>query len=246
MDWSTTLDSIRLTIGFLILVYASYTDIKTRRAANFLWVIMAAAGIALLIVQYFTAPFQNLWYLAAIPVMIVLFYGFYLMRLLYGGADAKALMALAILVPLQPVILTLPLLQPSSFWPGVWTIFVNSLIFFLIIPLSLLIYNAAHHNFQFPHLLLGYRMTVEKAKQNFVWPLEKIKDGQRKLSKLPQDFDVDKELEEFERLGITDIWVTPKIPFMIPLLVGFLATFIVGDILTRTMSIVIQFFTSLF
>jgi hypothetical protein len=74
-------------------------------------------------------------------------------------------------------------------------------------------------------------MTIEKAKEKFVWPLEKIKDGKRKFMYMPKDFDTEKELEEFKKLGMNEIWVTPKIPFMIPLLAGFIASFILGDIL---------------
>ncbi len=74
-------------------------------------------------------------------------------------------------------------------------------------------------------------MSVKKAREKFVWPLEKIIDGKRKFVYTPKDFDVDEELNEFEKNGITDIWVTPKIPFMIPLLVGFIVAFILGDIL---------------
>jgi preflagellin peptidase FlaK len=81
--------------------------------------------------------------------------------------------------------------------------------------------------------LLGYIIPIEKAKQTFVWPMEKIKDGKRKLVYMPKNFNVEEELAEFEKLGIKEIWVTPKIPFMIPLLVGFLAAFILGDILLQ-------------
>ena len=69
--------------------------------------------------------------------------------------------------------------------------------------------------------------------------MEKIKDGKRKLVYMPKDFNVDEELAEFEKLGITEIWVTPKIPFMIPLLAGFLATFVLGDILLHLLQILI-------
>ncbi len=155
------------------------------------------------------------------------------MRLLFGGADAKALMALAILVPIQPLMWNFPLLRQSLYMPGSWIIFANATILFLLIPLSLLLYNASKRNLKFPHCLLGYVISVEKAKQSFVWPMEKIRDGKRKLMYMPKKFEVDEELAEFEKLGITDIWVTPKIPFMIPLLAGFLATFILGDILLQ-------------
>jgi preflagellin peptidase FlaK len=234
---ATILSVIRLIAGAGILAYASYTDIKTRRAANYLWVIMGAIGAVLLLVQYLTIGFANIWYLVFIPIMILLIYAFFQMRLLFGGADAKALMALAILIPIQPSIGNYPIW--TSFWPGSWTVFCNAVLLFLVIPLSLLIYNIMKRNIQFPHVLLGYKMSVEKAKQTFVWPLERIKDGKRKLSYMPKEFDADKELAEFEKLGITEIWVTPKIPFMIPLLVGFIVAFFPGDLLMQLVRTII-------
>ena len=79
-------------------------------------------------------------------------------------------------------------------------------------------------------------MSISKAREKFVWPLEKIKDGKRKFAYMPKDFDIEDELKEFENLGIKEIWVTPKIPFMIPLLAGFITSFIIGDILFNLMT----------
>ena len=234
---ATILNIIRLVTGAVLLAYASYDDIKTRRAANILWVIMGIVGAILLVIQYLDGGFPNIWYLVFIPIMIALMYAFFQMRLLFGGADAKALMALAILIPIQPLLWDLPLWP--SFLPGSWSIFANATILFLFIPLSLLIVNIVKRNLRFPHCLLGYVISVEKAKQTFVWPMEKIKDGKRKLVYMPKNFDVDEELVEFEKLGIKEIWVTPKIPFMIPLLVGFLAAFILGDILLQIVQLIL-------
>ena len=230
-ETGTLLDIVRLVVGIAILSYASYTDIKTRRASNMLWVIMGTIGGILLIIQYFTIGFgDKTMFLIFIPIMIVLVYFLFQLRLIFGGADAKALMALSILVPLPPIINNIPLWK-NSIMPAPWVIFSNSVILFLFIPLSLLIFNVAKRNPEFPFCLLGYKMSVAKAKEKFVWPLEKLKDGKRKFMYMPKDFDTEKELEEFERLGIKEIWVTPKIPFMIPLLAGFIASFILGDIL---------------
>jgi archaeal preflagellin peptidase FlaK len=229
----TILNIIRLITGVVLLTYASYTDVKTRRAANMLWVIMAIVGTILLIIQYLDGGFPNVWYLVFVPIMVALMYLFFQMRLLFGGADAKALMALAILVPIQPTMLGDQLPIWKSFMPGSWIIFANATILFLLIPISLLIYNISKRNIQFPHSLLGYVISVEKAKHKFIWPLEKLKDGKRKLMYMPKNFDVDEELAEFEKQGITEIWVTPKIPFMIPLLIGFLVSFLLGDLLLQ-------------
>jgi len=56
---------------------------------------------------------------------------------------------------------------------------------------------------------------------------------------MPKKFDVDEELAEFEKQGITEIWVTPKIPFMIPLLIGFLVSFVLGDLLLQIVRVLL-------
>ena len=231
IETGALLDIIRLLTGIILLSYASYTDIKTRLAANILWLIMGITGAILLAVQWLTIGIQNPYYLIFIPIMIALMYGAFQLRLIYGGADAKALMALAILVPFQPHIDIIPLWGQSLF-PGSLTIFLNASIMFLFIPITLLIYNILKRDIAFPHCLLGYTMTIEKAQQTFIWPLEKIDDeGKRRFAYLPKNFDVDEELKVFEEHGINQIWVTPKIPYMIPLLIGFIITFVLGDIL---------------
>jgi len=232
----TYLDITRFIAGVAILGYASFTDIKTRRASNLNWLIMGAIGGILLAIQYFTVGFDGQEnYLIFIPIMIGLVYVLFQLRLIFGGADAKALMALAILVPVMPSIAQFPLFS-NSIMPFSWSIFSNSIILFLFIPLSLLLYNVAKRNVKFPFCVLGYKMSIKKAKEKFVWPLEKIKDGKRKFAYMPKNFDIDNELKEFEKLGIREIWVTPKIPFMIPLLAGFICAFIIGDILFYLMS----------
>jgi len=239
IEIATSIDIVRLFIGVIILLYASYTDIKTRRASNILWLIMGAIGGVLLVVQYFAIGFgDKINYLIFIPIMIGLVYLLFQMRLIFGGADAKALMAIAILVPLQPTMSQFPL-WGESMMPASWFIFSNSVILFLLIPFSLLIFNIAKRNISFPYVLLGYKMNIKKAREKFVWPLERIVNGKRKFVYMPKDFDAEDELNEFEKQGITEIWVTPKIPFMIPLLAGFICAFILGDILYYLMNIFI-------
>ncbi len=233
-DLGSILDIIRLILGVIILGYASYTDIKTRRAANYLWLIMGAGGAILIIIHFLFLGFENIYYLVFIPLMIGFIYLLFQLRLVFGGADAKALMAIALLVPLQPTIYQLPIWQLNTLtFPGSWIIFSNSVILFLFIPISLFIYNLIHREIKFPQAFLGYQMSVAKAKTKFVWPLEKIQNGKRVFSYRPTTFDTVEEFHLFEKHGIKKIWITPKIPFMIPLLAGYIATFILGDILSQ-------------
>ena len=71
--------------------------------------------------------------------MIGLIYLLFQMGLIFGGADAKALMAIAILVPIQPAIADFPL--RNSLMPFSFVIFFNSLVLFLAIPLGIFIFN---------------------------------------------------------------------------------------------------------
>jgi archaeal preflagellin peptidase FlaK len=238
LETATILNVIRFIVGVIILSYASYTDIKTRTASELLWIIMSVIGAILLLIQYLTIGFENIMILIFIPIMIGFVYLLFQIRLLFGGADAKAIMAITILLPLQPNIYKLPI-WGQSFMPASWTVFVNSLIIFLFIPIFLLIYNLTQRNIKLPHALLGYKMKLQKAKEKFVWPLEKIQDGKTKLIIRPKEFDTKEEYNEFEKQGITEIWVTPKIPFMIPLLLGFICTFIFGDIIYTIMNLLI-------
>jgi preflagellin peptidase FlaK len=236
LEDGTIIDVLRLIIGAIILFIASYTDIKTRRASNMLWIIMGSVGAILLIVQYFTVGFENIIYLIFIPILIGLWYVLFQLRLIFGGADAKALMALAILAPITPHILDFPIWVYAL--PFSFVIFANAVILFLFIPLSLLVYNAAKGNIEFPFCFVGYKMSLEKAKQSFIWPCERIVNGKRKFSYLPSDFDVEAQLKVFEIKGIDEIWVTPKVPFMIPLLAGFITAFFLGDIMSHFVQII--------
>jgi archaeal preflagellin peptidase FlaK len=233
------IDTIRFITGFSILFYASYTDIKTRMAPNILWIIMGGIGAVLLLFQFFIDGFSNqTLYLIFIPIMIGLVYLFFQLRLIFGGADAKALMAIAILTPFQPFQMLSSLPLHPSFMPFSWVIFSNSIFLFLLIPLSLFILNVIKGDIQFPHCFFGYKVTIEKAKKTFVWPLERFKNGDLKFSYVPTSFDPSDQIELFEKKGFKELWVTPKIPFMIPLIAGFITGFFYGDILTAIM----QFF----
>lgn len=225
------LDSTRFIVGVSILIYASYTDLKIRKASNMLWLSMGFIGVILLVIEYFlTGGFGNqLIYLVFIPIIILIMYIFFQLRLLFGGADAKAMMAIAILLPFTPSLFSFPLF--ISVLPFSWVIFSNAIILFLFIPLGLLIYNAYKKKLHFPHCFLGYQMKLKDARKKFVWPLEQIIDGKKKLSYVPHSVDPKEQFDAFEKMGISEIWVTPKIPFMIPLLAGFICAFFVGDIL---------------
>ena len=186
-------------------------------------------ALRVLISVYDAYESNTIYHLIFVPIMIVLVYIMFQLRLIFGGADAKAIMALAILLPIKPDIMGFPIWE--SRLPYAWAPFFNALLIFLLIPLGLFIFNIIRRSPKFPHCFLGYKMNVKKAKEEFVWPLERIVNGKRKFSYMPQKFDINVDLNGFEKMSIDQIWVTPKIPFMIPLLAGFICSFIIGDLI---------------
>ena len=232
MSIESTLTIVRLIIGVCILSISSYTDFKTRTASDKIWFLMGGIGLLILVGQYFSIGFETSTYLIGIPLMFGVAYLLFRVGVIFGGADAKALMALSILVPFWPKIGNLFPLW-ASILPFPWVIFSNSIFLFLFIPFILVVINAFKKNLEFPYCLVGYKMSIERARKSFVWPLERVDDkGERSFVWHPvSDEQIQEEFDRLEKLGRDMIWVTPKIPFMIPLLIGFILSFIVGDIL---------------
>lgn len=185
-----------------------------------------------------TTAYTRVVELASMPVMIVLYQGFYQVRLVHGGADAKGLMALTLLFPTYPDAAPFPILTPIAavegalrvLFPHSLVVWVDAAIVALAVPVGLFLYNASRGDFGLP-AFVGYRARIDKPPRH-VWPMEKILDGEHVIVFFPSRGG--NPAEEFARLraqGIKRAWVQPKIPFMAPLLVGFLLAFFVGNLL---------------
>ncbi len=218
-------DIIRFVVGMAILLYAAYTDFKYRIARDELWIIAGVTGLLLLPFSRF--PLSDMAFYLAVSLLVMIPFSFLVMLLRMGGADAKALLAIAILVPIFPRIGSIPLWIPAVELPFPMTVFINSLLIYLAIPLVLLFWNLKNGITEFPFCLLGYKMKASEIGDKFVWPMEKIEDGKRKKTVMPQQ---DADVSDF---GDDIIWVTPKVPFLIPLAAGYFISFVLGDILYR-------------
>lgn len=238
-------DLLRLFVGVSLLGFASYTDWRWRRAPNLLWLLMAAAGALLLTAEAATdvPAFLARWpYLAAAVALAALVYGLWWVGLIAGGADAKALMALALLVP-YPVSLAEGVPPLAGPLPGGFTILGNSLVVFLAVPVGLLLWNLAHGDLRPPHLLLGLKRRAADVRRGHHWPMEVVDETGARRTRLFASRMSDQEIEEtfarIQALGEARVWVTPKVPFMIPILVGFVLAFLAGDLLLGAMRLVL-------
>src|SRR5205809_4374263 len=102
---------------------------------------------------------QGLLELYSMPAMILVYQLFYRARILHGGADAKALITLGLLVPTYPDMGPFTLLtlytRVQTFWratfPFSLAVWLGAALFFLALPPSLLLMSAARSSRAFPN-----------------------------------------------------------------------------------------------
>ncbi len=179
--------------------------------------------------------------LLTIPGLILVAYLFYFTGLLHGGADAKAFMSLAVLLPFYPHLWDLPLIQYSGnvleilqlTFPFAFLVLMNAAILQVItVPSGMLIKNVLRRDVGFPEMFLGYQMDIDDVPKKFVWPMEVVRDGEIVLMLFPRrEGNMEKELAELRKLGVERIWVTPKVPFIIPMLMGLVFSVLVGNLI---------------
>ncbi len=226
-------DLIRLFVASTMLIYSSFLDIIQREVPNKVWAFFGPVAIAILLSQLFLSPppSYKLWLMMIDMVLMIAFSvgGFYFG--LYGGADAKAFMVLAVLQPSWPYYTLNPLPQV----PFLLDVLINGALISLANLLFFLILNAARGDLEFPYCLFGLRRSVESVKGKFFWPMYRIKDGElvRSLRPPMEEEEEKKVWEEIERRGIKEIWATPQLPFLVYVTIGYYITAIYGDLILK-------------
>lgn len=269
--------TVRYGVGAIILLFAIWTDLRHRRVPNWVWLLTAGIGLALLLYDVVFGDPGWRW-LAAVPVVIVLAYVLWRLRLLFGGADAKCVMAYAILVPYPAALVTAAGVYPHlpAVLPLGVSMLMNAVTFTLALPLAYFVVNLSRGDFHPVAMFLGTRMRLERVFTDPVWVMDWVRpvappvtepttdpDEAEALTDEDEDeeaYKVDEEglpiidpstvegasmalkymptraadyalnLARLRALQVEKVWVTPKVPFMIPLFLGFLASFLVGDL----------------
>jgi archaeal preflagellin peptidase FlaK len=192
------------------------------------------------ILAYLLSQFWNtgyMWQLMVIPVLFVLIYFLYQFNIIKGGADAKALMAVALILPSYPIIGPFPLIHVTVdatqyIMPFAILVLFNAALLTLAVPVVMVFYNLYRRDVKLPAMLFGFMMDLPEARTRFVWPMEYMSEGVLKMSVFVRSDDsTEDQINQLEAAGRTKIWVTPKIPFLIPITVSLLFSAIVGNII---------------
>lgn len=178
--------------------------------------------------------------LATMPAMALVYQLFYQVGLLHGGADASAMIALTLVVPTYPEASPFPVLAPDPLvgaamrvvFPFSLVVFVNAALLFVLVPVAYLVRNAARGDLAFPQALLGYRARLDPLPAH-VWLMEKVDPrGEPVLVLFPRrGGNPEEDANRLRARGRTTAWVQPKVPFMVPLLGGFVLAFVAGNVL---------------
>ena len=224
-------DVVRTSVALLFLFYASWSDYKTREVSNTVWILFAPLAFALTFIEIYIdgfsqLPLYGMCFGLTAAFAIILFYsgGF-------GGADAKALMCIALALPFYPYPENLfrPFfgeisLISQTFFPI--TIFSNSVLLAATTAIYMLLRNifwrqktgkqlfeGEHESESFGRKLLvlatGYKVSINKLKEKWhLYPLEDLENAEsglkRKLIVLPKDEGRDATVERLAKAVETE------------------------------------------
>ena len=257
----TTFDIAKILFAFGFLVLASIHDVKTREVPNYVWIYSIPAAAILTIIDLIVlrqASFLILTFTGiSIAISIVIFFAVFYFGL-WGGADSKALIALAILFPSNPQILQ----QSSNYVLPIFpiTIFDNSIISSIfIVPIGIAanaVWKVKTHRrlfegFEHESVLrrIGALTTCMKTSSSRLKPYDSIAEeffvdekGQPKRRfKLFQRVEEDENGKPPTRPSSLpdEVFVSIPIPMIVFITLGLALSLTLGDLILRAVSALI-------
>jgi len=151
----------------------------------------------------------------AIPLSYVIFLVMFFTGAIKGGADAKCLISVAILFPVYPIMFGYPLIGVPGYpvtlimsFP--LAVLLHASLFSISAMLFVIVRNLIRGDTKMPNMLIGYRMDRSDADHSHVWPMTDCHGSDAADEK---------------------IWVTPKIPFIIPITAAVIFVTFIGNII---------------
>ena len=256
----TTYDEVRILACGAMLVLASVIDIKKREIPDKVWVGFAGFGILMAILDVLSGTLRlgitfqsgvggdNLTsYLLGIGIIAPIAYAIYRAGL-YGGADSKALIVIAILVP--PFVINGLSVVTIHAFPAL-TVLTNA----VLLSIAHIFYNMIRNSLEMAKgskLFEGFEESIGRkalafaigyrspAPQGYLYTMESLDQGsgKRKFRFSPGAYDdfieeqhktTRQAMDSIERNSGKGVWVTQALPFIVYIAAGFLTAVLVGD-----------------
>lgn len=157
---------------------------------------------------------------------------------LYGGADAKALIVVGVLVPVFGAPLVYAPAAPArilGLLPFSLTLLTNAALLSIVVPIVIAVRNVARGEFSLGRGFTSYTLDVDELPHRFVW----VRDPALGEDTLANDAETSAEdtrrrseiAEELRRRGVRRVWVTPQLPFLVVMAAGAFAGLLAGNLL---------------
>ncbi len=241
------IEIIKVLACMPFLLYSCYADIKTRRVANEVWVMMF--GVGYIFIMHDLLAYGLVYLVRNILSFIFIFVFVYILFQLgaFGGADAKVLMVISLIIPAFPTIELASASLPLNGVPPIdlfaFSVFGNSVILTVIVPIGLFLYNLLKYPSQSLkrpfYMFIGYITPVSELETGHFRMIDtysRTKDGVEfifKRSGTELSSDVISELKKYQKEGLIGdgVWITPGLPFMVPITAGFITAVLFGDLI---------------
>ncbi len=232
---------IRILLAAGMLGSASFLDIRRREVSDMLWVFFGIVALVVYALEFACGGTFDLL-TTAVPILIAagVALGVYKSGL-FGGADALALITLAVILPTISGGIAekiLPIGSAFLLHPIVPLVVLSNAV---ILSLSLIGFNLASNTayasknpgklFEgLEHESMGRKIVAVAigyktgSRPSYAFPIERFVDGRRQFSFAP------KTAETAEYESRLNVWVTRGTPFLAFMLAGFVAMLFVGDI----------------
>jgi len=167
----------------------------------------------------------------------------------FGGADAKSLIVLSIIFPVYPDFILFnsgfPIHDPLFKDLFAFGIFENAVLLTIVVPLGLAFYNLSKMGLHIDkplYAFIGYKTKISKLSEKCHIKLIEgfeVEKNEFKFYFKRGGVEIDEEVinkltKASEKNFIKDdVWVTPGLPFMIPITLGFFVAAFYGDLITE-------------
>jgi hypothetical protein len=235
---------LRVSMTVAMLTYAGYKDFKYREVSDWIWIIFVALGLPLDAYEIWMGSLSITSLAFAIAFSVVLAIGGWVFSL-FGEADLLAFLVISVLNPTMPNLGVAPVLISPIFFP--LSVISNSVLLgasstFLVLGLNVFGEKGWFEGYEGLGWAgkLGLLMTARRKKIDsvkgppFEYPLESVNENGgvnlRVWPDISDDSKATKSLSQLKDMGRKRVWVTYTHPFLLILLLGYIATILIGDV----------------